>query len=599
MSEFFEKNLQAFLARYPHLEAKVNAVLKQNWESEFKLKKAANGSLELWEENILTDSTDPSFAKISLNQEKPSRQIILEGFGIGSSLRYFLRSPLAETKEYFVIEPYIQRLLFAFTVADWTKEISNSAVHWLVGWSPKEAYFELFEIFKDFDRACRASATYFVKHPALGEIYKEYFQKFHDEWEKNFKTIQLFMGCPEDARLGLSNSITNRYFVEENPGVDLLKGKFKNIPAIIVSTGPSLKKSIEALKEVQNKSLLLAADASLNVLLKNGIVPHFVLSLEREGTTPFFQNLQFPAAKPKSNLVAFPLVPPETLKAYDGPKWVTYRAYDYYSYFEAFLARGTIDAVHSVAHMCLGFADYLGCSEVAFVGQDLSYDPETLASHPEGISYSEWSSSKTEEELKKEATARGEELYWLPGNLTEKVPTSSYYLLYLQEFIMMFRKSKLKITNCTAGGVRLGEIPWRPLSEHSKTWADQGDLFKKISEQEWAFVASKRIDFQPARTALQQVHSKVLKALQLAKATVSTDSVSELLRLKRELIEERAFYAFIFVQMLRPIVAVEQKWNLLFDKDERVFDKRQEILKEWFEEVESATAKTLKIFERI
>ncbi|MBN8554442.1 MAG: motility associated factor glycosyltransferase family protein [Deltaproteobacteria bacterium] len=596
MNDFLKKNLEVLLKRYPHFQSKIDAALKKNFSAEFDLSKKG----ELVEEKVITDSQDPKFfleAFANINQKFPARIFIIEGFGLGEILNQAKLHKAKETKEYFIIEPYMERFLFACSQRDLRSEIQDPTHHWLVGWSAKEAYFEIFEIFKDFDRASRATATYFLKHPVLASIYSDYFQKFHEEWDKNFNTIRLFMGCPDDARLGLSNSIVNQSFVEENPGVDLLKNSFKGIPAIIVSTGPSLKRSIEDLKKVQNKAVLLAADASLNVLLKNGIVPHFVLSLEREGTTPFFQNLKFPNAALKSHLVAFPLVPPETLKAYDGPKWVSYRAYDYYSYFDAFLPKGMINAVHSVSHMCLGFAEHLGCSEVTFIGQDLSYDPETLASHPDGISYSEWSLSKTESELKKEAHARGEEMYWLQGNLHEKVPTSSYYLLYLQEFLIMFRKSKIKITNSTNGGVRLGETPWVPLLELAKKWPEHSDLFQRISEKEWLFGAAGRLDFTPARDELSKIHEKILNALDLTKKMSSAQNIQQLIKIKNDLLKERTFYAFVFVQMLRTIVGVEQKASLLFDEDERVFDKRQEILKEWFEEVEKATFKTLKIFE--
>ena len=68
---------------------------------------------------------------------------------------------------------------------------------------------------------------------------------------------------------------------------DLLKQKTIKT-AVIVSTGPSLDKQLLLLKEHQEKVCILSVDASFPVLVKHGIKPDFVFSMERDEPTAIF-----------------------------------------------------------------------------------------------------------------------------------------------------------------------------------------------------------------------------------------------------------------------------------------------------------------------
>ena len=54
----------------------------------------------------------------------------------------------------------------------------------------------------------------------------------------------------------------------------------KDLPAIIVSAGPSLESCIESLKLAKNKALILCVDKALNNLLNHNIQPDFIISVD-------------------------------------------------------------------------------------------------------------------------------------------------------------------------------------------------------------------------------------------------------------------------------------------------------------------------------
>ena len=70
--------------------------------------------------------------------------------------------------------------------------------------------------------------------------------RFNDLWQQNFQA--------------------NRNAIQKNPGVVALTQKFKEIPAIIVGAGPSLDKNINLMGRAQGHSMILASDASLQLL---------------------------------------------------------------------------------------------------------------------------------------------------------------------------------------------------------------------------------------------------------------------------------------------------------------------------------------------
>ncbi|WP_373845633.1 6-hydroxymethylpterin diphosphokinase MptE-like protein, partial [Clostridium sp.] len=99
--------------------------------------------------------------------------------------------------------------------------------------------------------------------------------------EKIMDTIQhaFFMlgNDMEDTIIGIENNFTNMKKLIESPSIECVKDKYKDIPAIIVSAGPSLDKNISELKRAEGKALIIATDAVLTTLKNHGIVPDAVV----------------------------------------------------------------------------------------------------------------------------------------------------------------------------------------------------------------------------------------------------------------------------------------------------------------------------------
>lgn len=77
------------------------------------------------------------------------------------------------------------------------------------------------------------------------------------------------------------NMIKNMVFLQEGRLItDYLETIPKDVPAIIVSAGPSLDKNIEELKRAKGKSFLIAVDTAVRHLVAHNIMPDAMVSLD-------------------------------------------------------------------------------------------------------------------------------------------------------------------------------------------------------------------------------------------------------------------------------------------------------------------------------
>jgi len=144
-----------------------------------------------------------------------------------------------------------------------------------------------------------------------------------------------------------------------------LKGAFKDIPALIVGAGPSLKKNGHLLKEFKNKGLIFAGGSALNAI---DIEPHFAASLDKEA--PYRQFKMNPFAETpfcyqaRMAPVNFSLLHGERLLFPDsfwkGINWI--------------YGEEPFESGWTVGNFLTAIAIHMGCSPIVFVGMDFCYE---------------------------------------------------------------------------------------------------------------------------------------------------------------------------------------------------------------------------------
>lgn len=72
---------------------------------------------------------------------------------------------------------------------------------------------------------------------------------------------------------------------------ELLTKDIEDIPAIIVSAGPSLDKNVHLLKEAKGKAFIIAVDASIRTVMQAGVQPDLLCSVDPNSPERFFSGL--------------------------------------------------------------------------------------------------------------------------------------------------------------------------------------------------------------------------------------------------------------------------------------------------------------------
>lgn len=304
-------------------------------------------------------------------------------------------------------------------------------------------------------------------------IYLNHYYRNHD-FELTKKTIILIKQYIRSATTAIGNDVSDsvqgleqnlknllQLSVAKNPVY--LKNCFKNIPAVTVAAGPSLNKNIQFLKQYQQNVLIVAVDTIVQRLLKEGIVPHFICSVERgELTYEYFYKDQY---IPKEITLVGPLVlDPRVFRNFSGERVVPFRTeVTEYQWLKSMLditEDVSMPVGISCAHMAFGIAQHLGCSPIIMIGQDLAYDTDTGNTHVSGTTY---------DGKQNEINHSDDEI--VEGYYGKQVKTTRVWNTFRHWFESQILNNNLDVINATEGGAKIHHAKQIPLEEALKAYA--------------------------------------------------------------------------------------------------------------------------------
>lgn len=146
----------------------------------------------------------------------------------------------------------------------------------------------------------------------------------------------------------------------------------KNIPAIIVSAGPSLDKNVHELKKAQGKAMIIVVDAALRTVIKAGIRPDLVYSLDYKVPDYFFEGIDLDGLA----WICEGLTKPWILEQTNGKIFYVGYFCRYYSSLAVKTLGYALSGVPtggSVSTSAFSVASYLGFKKIILVGQDLAF----------------------------------------------------------------------------------------------------------------------------------------------------------------------------------------------------------------------------------
>ncbi|XDD49175.1 motility associated factor glycosyltransferase family protein [Leptospira sp. WS92.C1] len=252
--------------------------------------------------------------------------------------------------------------------------------------------------------------------------------------------------------------------------IELFKEKFANTPAMLVSAGPSLRSQCEWIRKVRDKVFLFSCDTSLKALLKFGIVPDGVITLDAQ-THSFFH---FMGAE-SSNVPLFAdlVSSPSILRSQKFSKIVHSLTAKFVVDASGELRRevtagsktaekllgpiGDIQSGGSVATTAFDLLRNLGCKPIFLVGQDLAYSGREI--HSTGTHHNEkWLTLlKRTQSLEKinEMIIRKRDTRFVPSAGGGEVLTDYVLDLYRHWFEESFQTLDFPVYNVNVRGAKI------------------------------------------------------------------------------------------------------------------------------------------------
>lgn len=437
------------------------------------------------------------------NRNFRSRYIL---FGLGNGM--YVNKILQEAGEdaiILVLEPSAAIFQKVIKVFDVSMILKSKQVHLVIEGVSDKIFLDLlreqFEYNDIFGACCRVYLNY-------GKLFLESNQKFDMDVKFHCNCLEAAHSVAE--RMGsnyYSNSVLNYLEMVEGKSLIALNMHIpKNIPAFIVSSGPSLDKNILELKKVKNRGFVVAADSAVGALLKNDIIPDLVMTIDAFKLPQHFEH---------ERIHEVPLVCSlscnwELLACHKGER---YFVNDENVYVEAFYEK--INKIFprfysggSVATSIFALLESLEFKTIVLVGQDLAFLNDKMYS----INTIRGSQKVNHEELN---------TLWMDG-IDGKPVLSSYefqiYLNWFEEEIKL--NKKLCVIDATEGGAIIRGTKIQTLSEtieqECKHEVDITEIMKSIPDRFTAKEKKMYIEYMnDLPNELRRIKCKLLEQMKL------------------------------------------------------------------------------------
>lgn len=284
---------------------------------------------------------------------------------------------------------------------------------------------------------------------------------FSEEFIVNF-----IANCRDFVRQYSLNQL--RKAVEEN--------RLNEVPAIIVSAGPSLDRNIEELKKARNKAMIIGVDTSLKSLLNHDIIPDVVVTVDSHKPPILFMHTKFKNIP----LVVCSQSNKELFHICDGKRFYFDEESSYMSGLYKSIKGERLQPTESggsVANNAFSLANVLGFKNIIFVGQDLAYTGKKMHTN---AAY-----GQTEEDMVRD---NGKKYFEVEDIYGEKVLTEENMDLYRKWFEeQIVRYSELDVIDATEGGAKIKGTKIMTLREaiaqYCKKTVNVGEVIRQIKPQ--------------------------------------------------------------------------------------------------------------------
>ncbi len=297
---------------------------------------------------------------------------ILTIFGLSNG--DFLRSALEYTTEevYIIVyEPSVDIFMNVIREIDLSDILDESRVCLVVEGINEQLYEVVLN--RVVQRYNKTTNRHIIL-PKYAEAFNKAFEEFHRKTNEAYDRLNMLNNTVVDfGEKVCENDFLNLAYLEGcRSGFDMVGLFPENIPAIVVSAGPSLAKNKHLLKEAKGKALIIAVDTALPHMMDMDVKPDMVITVDPNKPVSHFRD---------EGIRDIPLVidvdSNNDILEYVKPENIIVGSANVLLWLEMFTQVGsTIDGLEiggSVATAAIANLIHWGLRRIILIGQDLAY----------------------------------------------------------------------------------------------------------------------------------------------------------------------------------------------------------------------------------
>ncbi len=411
-----------------------------------------------------TDPQKEAQREIESLASNDSLAYVFLGLGLGYALEALLTHYSLNISALLLIERDIEIFYLFLHRRQWDVILNNPSVQIMVSDKPEL----ILPAAKSILPQIMSCGLRFIDHCPSNQLYKEFYAKTVD-YLRSFlqRAVAESEFLVENGALIQRNALLNIPVICDSHGLGPLRDFYKNVPAVLMAAGPSLKRNIRQLAQYRSNIIFFCVDTAFPTAQQQNLHPDFVAATDPSTLNgKHFEGLSLPD---DCVLIFESDVYPEIPRAWQGPKiFLNSEKAAINSWIENVAGPfGRFDQGLSVAHTLFTAASWMGCDPIILMGFDLAYDPDMGTTHAEGTKLNrkmkKIKTGDTHVQIEKSSfntTPTSEELTWVLGVRGKPVPTSKPMAIFLQKLSEDIRHSRTRVFDATEGGALIeGSIP--------------------------------------------------------------------------------------------------------------------------------------------
>ena len=425
----------------------------------------------------------------------------ISGFGDGSHVQYFLDHSSKGT--YFLVAEEDPALLReTLSRFDYSALLANE--RFLLGVGETDDHF-----FRDLQAAAvsEIQEVNMVVFSPLHSMNEGYYDQMRNELVRQYLVVRPMMEVNlRTATTIQGNTFENMPIMASSPDVAEIGNQMTDIPFVLVGAGPSLDESIDFLKTIQHRAIIVCSNSPLRKLINNGIRPHLVVTADPQ--SPTFEG--FRGVDVEGLTLACPFSAyPEIVQLFNGRilSWCTFNPIvDLVKKYMGKSPGSPIMEKGTVSGCVLDLSRLLGSKKVLFVGQDLCIRDDGRY-YTDDSAYSDYGGHYS-------GIKQG---HRLPGNSQPQVLVEARLFVYLKTFEQFIsEQSGVEYRNLARTGVKVKGAPYMTYEE-ALNWIGEGsskpfgEKIESLLQNQVSAPSMKEI-FKGCRDHVQKIFEKSLHA---------------------------------------------------------------------------------------